>query len=344
MGKVIIATNSHTGGGAERSMNLLANLLYRNGCDVSLFPINFGFPDAVIIECETVPPIREWKSGLLPTINSIINFRKSVIKAGASTVILNCELPELLSIFLPKRIRLIVVEHTSKPWQGRELLGRLVRATLRMRKANWVLVSPHLKSLAHGKLPSKVIPNLLTPNHHMENSNRSATADSGAPSRIVFVGRLSQEKNPELFLKIAKLSEKPGLVIGTGVQLAYLEKFANQQELRVSFLGQLVNPWAQISANDLLIVTSEYEGDGLVVLEALTQKLPLLLRNIPDLQRFGLPEKNYFGSAEEAATSIQSAGANFENFRIPTEISTKILRERNSDEILQKWLSVLDLN
>lgn len=40
--KVAIVTNSLTGGGAERAMNLAANALHAAGIQVLLIPINHG--------------------------------------------------------------------------------------------------------------------------------------------------------------------------------------------------------------------------------------------------------------------------------------------------------------
>ena len=335
MGKTLVVTNSLTGGGAERSMNSLVNLLHTNSVDVLLFPINEGSSDAVLPGCEVVTPIRAWKAGLIPTFISFFKFRERVREISPDLVIVNCELPELYSVFLPLRMKLIFVEHTSKPWKNHKFLGFFIRTFARFRNTYWVLVSDHLKGIGFFHKSVCVIPNLIS-----AQENQLAEGQSPEP-RIVFLGRLSAEKDPELFLEIAELSDLPALVIGTGVLFESLVIHGGGTNDQVSFLGQLNNPWAKLHSNDIIVLTSRFEGDGLVLLEAISRNLPVLVRDISDFRRFGLPEVNYFQSAEIAANRLIEFNSNGGELRIPTNIADRILSTRDDRVILAAWMELI---
>lgn len=335
MGGTLVVTNSLTGGGAERSMNSLVNLLHANSVDVTLFPINEGPIDAVLPDCEVIAPVRAWKVGLIPTLVSFFKFREKVRQISPDLIIVNCELSELYSVFLPLRIKLIIVEHTSKPWQNHKVLGFLIRTLARFRNTFWVLVSDHLKSNSFFHKSDCVIPNLISLQGNL-------LADGHSPdSRIVFLGRLSVEKDPKLFLEIAKLCDFPAIVIGTGVLFESLVSQSGKAKGRVDFLGQLSNPWAQIHSNDTIVLTSRFEGDGLVLLEAISRNLSVLVRDIYDLRRFGLPEMNYFQSAETAATRLVEFRSKPGALRIPADIADRILSTRDDKVIFTAWVQLI---
>lgn len=335
MGKTLVVTNSLTGGGAERSMNSLVNLLHANSVEVLLFPINEGSSDAVLPDCEVIAPIRSWKAGVIPTLISFFKFREKVREISPDVVIVNCELPELYAVFLPMRMKLIFVEHTSKPWQKHKLLGYFIRTVARFRNTYWVLVSDHLKSNSFLVKSDCVIPNLIS-------AQQNHLADGHSPEpRIVFVGRLSTEKDPELFLEIAGFCDRPAVVIGTGVLFETLTLQNKMSNSQVSFLGQLNNPWAQLHSNDTIVLTSRFEGDGLVLLEAISRNLPVLVRDISDLRRFGLPELNYFQSAEIAANRLAEFHSNPRGLEVPTDIANRILSTRDDKVILASWVQLI---
>jgi hypothetical protein len=56
--------------------------------------------------------------------------------------------------------------------------------------------------------------------------------------------------------------------------------------------------------NDLLLVTSKTEGDGLVVAEAILRNFPRLVNDISDLQRFNLPRDFYCSDIQDFRRSI----------------------------------------
>ena len=331
----MVVTNSSTGGGAERTMNNLVNLLHNNHVDVVIFPINAGEVDAVVPVCEVISPVRNWKAGLAPTIISFFAFRSKISRINPSLVIANCELPELYSVFLPLKIELIFVEHTSNPWRNHRILGVLIRLLARLRNVHWVLVSDHLARKQIYKKPVFTIPNLISGRENLLAEGNSLH------SRIVYIGRLSHEKDPEMFLDIVKLSGRPATMIGNGILADELTTYSLKENLPVRFLGHLNNPWGEIHRNDIVVITSQFEGDGLVLLEAISRDLSVLVRDIPDLRRFGLPDSCYFQNVAGATSRLLGLNENSDSLRVPPDIAERILSTRNEENIAGLWVGLI---
>lgn len=105
--------------------------------------------------------------------------------------------------------------------------------------------------------------------------------------RILFVGRLSDEKQPFLLLKIWKCLEKNLLdyhldIVGDGKLRTNLEQFAVKHNLRnVHFYGKQ-DPVKYYEKATLFFMTSSYEGMPLTILEAMSfQCVPIVFDSFP---------------------------------------------------------------
>ena len=100
---------------------------------------------------------------------------------------------------------------------------------------------------------------------------------------IVFLGRLSPQKNPQRFISIiSQIKQKcpnvKAAMIGTGELEAECQQLIQQENLalNIDLLGFMENPYAILSKSRLLCVTSDWEGFGLVAVEALSLGVPVL--------------------------------------------------------------------
>lgn len=94
--------------------------------------------------------------------------------------------------------------------------------------------------------------------------------------KIVTLGRLSPEKNQARLIKAFSIARDRGLqavlfVAGTGPLLKQLKVLASKLGVsdRVVFVGQLQNPYPFIKAADVFVLSSDYEGQPMTLLEAL---------------------------------------------------------------------------
>ncbi len=332
----MVVTNSLSGGGAERSMNLLANELTKRGWPVSIVPINSGTTDQVIPVCSVMPLNRIWNGSFMNTVVAFWKFNKVVRSWKPDIVVLNCDLPELFGALLFGAHKLVVLEHSSQPWGRRKLLGRSVRKILRFRNTHWAAVSTHLNIWPLMDKPDAVLQNsILLPEEY------KLKFAEGAIKRLVFIGRLSQEKRPDLALEIAKLTNLELIIIGDGLMKQELEKKVQHESIQASFLGWVKYPWGENQPGDLLIVTSSFEGDGLIVIEGLAHGIPMLLSDIPDLRRFNFPERNYGKDLNGFVALCENFRYKLHDLCVPEEISNSILEGRSIEIVSTAWESFL---
>jgi glycosyltransferase involved in cell wall biosynthesis len=125
-----------------------------------------------------------------------------------------------------------------------------------------------------------------------------AGARTGDGLTLGFVGRLSPEKNPALFLRTAALvrAYAPSarfLVIGEGPLRSELELLA--RTLRIAdalvFAGECTDMPRRYHELDVLLSTSWHEGTPLAVLEAMASGLPVIATDVG-----GIPELVVSGS------------------------------------------------
>jgi CDP-glycerol glycerophosphotransferase len=159
--------------------------------------------------------------------------------------------------------------------------------------------------------------------------------------RLVFIGRLSSEKNPTLALEIAEIAQLPLHIYGDGVLRQNLLERSKQMQVQVVFQGQVKNPWAHIRSGDLLLITSDYEGDGLVLLEGLTVGVPMLVSKIEDLERFELPKENYCKKAQDFKERIAEYQNNLIGLQVPKAVSKAITSQRELTQIGQNWINLV---
>jgi glycosyltransferase involved in cell wall biosynthesis len=112
--------------------------------------------------------------------------------------------------------------------------------------------------------------------------------------RILFAGRLVEQKRPELFLRIVNevmndLQPRPtkAIIAGDGPLRLHLERLGSHLRMtdRLEFLGECSEMAAVYQRADMLVMTSEYEGTPNVLLEAMACRLPVIATSVG-----GVPE------------------------------------------------------
>ena len=177
---------------------------------------------------------------------------------------------------------------------------------------------------------------LYIPNPHVPALNRKLEKSSD----LVFVGRLNRGKRPELAAQAARATGSTIAFFGEGPLMAELRRNYESQEC--TFNGFVIDPWSGISDESILLVTSEYEGDGMNVVEAVLNGNPVLLADNKDLRRFDFPEQFYFRNFDDLVEKINaSKNLNLNRFTVNDEIKKRLLRERDLNSVTSKWISLL---
>ena len=339
MQRVMIVTNSLTGGGAERSMNMVSNELTKRGWSVALVPVNTSEPDLITPTCEVFPLYRQWRGSFFNTLSAYVRFNRVVRSWKPDVLVLNCDLPELFGALLLHRQFIVIVEHVNFPWSTRVVTGKIIRSILSMRGGVWAAVSSHLGIWPTGKSPYAILQNPLTPS--IETIQK--TAVTSYLKRLVYIGRLSSpQKRPEFMLEIGAASGVDVEIVGDGLVRDTLQEEVAAKKLRVKFSGQIRDPWSLINQGDLLIVPSSYEGDGLVVIEGLQKGIPILVSDIPDFRRFGLPERNYCQTVGAFIARINEYRTDLHHLIVPENIVAPILVSRSLGAVGDSWEEFLN--
>jgi glycosyltransferase involved in cell wall biosynthesis len=332
----MFVTNSLSGGGAERATNILVNALDDLGLQVSLVTINSSPRDLVEPKCQIFELKREWQGGLTSVLIAYFKFQRVIWRWKPDYLVLNCDIPEFLGSLSIGKHKLIAVEHATFPWINRIGLGKATRKILSARKTKWVAVSGHLKIWGTNTLPEVSICNAIV----KPQINRSMP--SGQVSRLNYVGRLSYEKQPLWALEIAQRVDLPIRIFGEGLLKKQLQDFGTENCIEIEFAGFVANPWKFFDKGDLLIVPSSFEGDGLVLVEALSNQIPLIANDIPDLRRFDLGEEKYAKNVEEFSNLIITRKNTIERF-LPNESTVEeILKDRDPEVVGRRWNSFLN--
>ena len=341
MHQVFFVTNSLTGGGAERAMNLICSklALIHKEYEITLVPINKGQSDLVEPECRVVPIDRQWRGGFINTFASWLKFTMLTMSERPKVIVLNCALPELFASLVPIPANIIVVEHSRNPWSKREFIGYIVRKILKWRGAKFISVSKHLGIWSLPEVECTTIANPV-----FQGVRRQSVQKRKSITRLAFIGRLSADKNPHDFIEILEDTKYPGLVIGDGILLDELEELARENSVTVKFIGHQVKPWEFLEEGDLLIVPSKFEGDGLVIAEAILGRFPLLLSDIEEFRRFQLHQFSYCSTTKGFVESIDRFATNIDGLVPSPQAVEKLERERSTVSIIDSWRKALSIS
>ena len=125
--------------------------------------------------------------------------------------------------------------------------------------------------------------------------------DLGKEKYIISVGRLVKAKNYQLLIKAYYLLQENNLIkliiVGDGPEKQYLQQLISQLNLdrRVILAGYIKNPFPLINNAELLVLSSNWEGFSLVLIEALSLRKNIVATDCPsgpreilDNGKFGL--------------------------------------------------------
>lgn len=171
-------------------------------------------------------------------------------------------------------------------------------------------------------------------------SSKSPICIQHSTNRIGFVGRFSEEKQPEIFAKLSmsNIKENTYIAWGDGILLQGLKN----KYKSVKFMGQSQCQDEIYGSFDILVMTSKFENCPMVILEAWKYGIPCVVPNvggIPEIVKDGYNSIIYNEYSEECILScIDRIQNDYEKF------SRNCLRDVQNysfDTLVDHWNSIL---
>lgn len=128
--------------------------------------------------------------------------------------------------------------------------------------------------------------------------------------RLIFVGRLEPQKDPELVLRALAPIKRPWslTMVGVGSLDSRLKELAEELKVsaRVNFLGRREDVPRLLADHDLFLFPSRWEGFGLAVIEAAAAGVPVLASDLPVLRELLTPDQATFLPSGDTAAWTQA--------------------------------------
>ncbi len=260
---------------------------------------------------------------------AIFRFLSFARKVKPQVTLIHCEPAMLLAALTPGLGKLFLVEHQPFIWTG--LKGAVIKFAMK------VLAMRGCKTIHLRKSRTSAISPLYIPNPVELSSSHINSYSQESTFQVTWVGRLSYDKGFDRVPKVLELAKEKRIeIFGEGV----LKNKVNFDNMEAYFHGFDPKVWEHLPDNSLLIVTSRWEGDGLVILEALTRRIPLLVIYFESIDELPLPRACICADEVEMALKIHNLrlGKLMLSELVNTNAIQEISSSRNPQEISGRYL------
>jgi glycosyltransferase involved in cell wall biosynthesis len=173
-----------------------------------------------------------------------------------------------------------------------------------------------------------------------------------SPTKIGFIGRLDPIKRiPDLLQALSYLPAHHLHIYGEGPERASIESTISSLDLtpRVTLHGQIPTPQPALANIDLLVLPSDAEGFGLVLIEAMAARIPVVTTNAPGIRDVIRPNETGLlvppRNPQALARAIQELTTNPSLREALITNAAEDVRQRFTwDAVLPQYLRLLKLN
>lgn len=225
----------------------------------------------------------------------------------------------VICAFATKRGKIISHIHNNAPWIKKVCIKSIIYIISSIKFSKILLVSDSIiNEYIFGKFiknKSVIIGNPIDTEKIIKKSKEYETSEE---FDLIYLGRLSLEKNPIRFIEVVKEvslnTPIKAVIVGDG--LLYnkcVEKIKKEKlENTIVMKGFIKNPYPVLANSKVLCITSNWEGYGLAAVEALTLGKPVVATNVGGLvniidESYGKIIINNSEAAEEIIKLLKNA-------------------------------------
>ena len=320
-------------GGAENQLLTLVREQIREGLDVSIAPLKGNLELKGDFE-EAGAKVISHQTNLI-WIRQIFKIRDIITKESFQIVHAHLPRSELTAALCTRKHEFLVTRHNAEAFYtgAPKFLSRLMSKFVENRSFKIVCISKAVSDflLTNGEISSQppVIHygrniNKITERYSDSKAKLLSSLNIPSDSKIIStLARLTSQKDIGTLLEAFSilLKKEPSawlLIAGSGPLEESLKKLCEELgiQAKVKWLGQINETSRVYMASDIFVLTSRYEGFGLVLLEAMEFHVPIVASNntsIPEVlgkDHPGLVETgNYLLFAEKISYFLNSENA-----------------------------------
>jgi len=172
--------------------------------------------------------------------------------------------------------------------------------------------------------------------------------------QIIMLARLMPQKRIDLMIEIWSLLSKDFpewqvKVLGDGMERAALEQQIEERGVKESFLlpGGVKDVREELAKSDILCLTSEYEGFGIVLIEAMMLRVPVLafeyvgVHDIIENGQDGIIVP--FGNVESYATQLRRLMQSVEERERLASNALLSVKKFDKEQVMKQWVNLFSL-
>ena len=334
----ILNTNSYSG--AENVAITIIRHFKKKNSDFRLVYVSLDGPIKNVLQSNGIEfePI---KKVCIKEIKRVVKkYKPAVIHAHDFTA-------SIISALSTCKTPIISHIHNNSPWIKKLGVYSIAYGITCLRYKKILGVSPSVfDEYIFGKCfknKELVMPNPIDLERIREAAN-SATI-SGAYD-VVFLGRLTQSKNPLLFVDIinelSKTQKVSACMIGDGALRDEVERKIKENNLEniITLVGFIENPHGILNQSKILCLPSTWEGFGLVAVEALALKKPVVASPVGGIPTIIKGEEGYLcNSKQEFVDALEHLLQNKQAYELA---SMKALERANEMDNVKTYIETLE--
>lgn len=278
-------------GGAENQLVILAREQRKLGLKVQVVYLK-GFPSLV----------REFESmGVKVTrlvgnpLKQILGLRSILKHSNADALHAHLPRAELIASFAIHKLPLIISRHNAERFmpKGPAWLSRRLSRFVVRKSSGRIAISSGVNQFIESSDESVPGYTFSTVHYGYEFCRKKAVKkpDQIGPMRFIAIGRLVPQKDYETLIVAMSMLHKRNpnfrlTILGEGPLEAELKSLAKSLGVSHSilWLGKVDNVFEYLLESDFFILSSIYEGFGMVILEAIDAGVPIVCSNITTLE------------------------------------------------------------